>query len=137
MIIRGMNLINPFSDIASLPTISLPNIGGGGGGDFAGVSERAGMPQISAAMPAMPAPAAPLAVISGGGSRSQGPSFSGGSTTFDTQGQIGNFGLNNLPANFTINVSGGISTSAEIGKSVVDAITQYTQVYGPVRFATA
>jgi succinyl-CoA synthetase beta subunit len=35
----------------------------------------------------------------------------------------------------TINVSGGISTSAEIGKSVVDAINQYTQVYGPVRFA--
>jgi hypothetical protein len=32
-------------------------------------------------------------------------------------------------------VSGGISTSAEIGKSVVDAINQYTQVYGPVRFA--
>jgi hypothetical protein len=35
-----------------------------------------------------------------------------------------------------VNVNGGISTSAEIGKSVVDAISQYTQVYGPVNFAT-
>lgn len=35
----------------------------------------------------------------------------------------------------TINVSGGISTSAEIGKSVVDALTQYTQVYGPLDLA--
>ena len=35
-----------------------------------------------------------------------------------------------------VNVSGGISTSAEIGRSVVDAISQYTQVYGPVNFAS-
>jgi large-conductance mechanosensitive channel len=35
-----------------------------------------------------------------------------------------------------VNVNGGISTSAEIGKSVVDAINQYTQVYGPVNFAS-
>jgi hypothetical protein len=35
----------------------------------------------------------------------------------------------------TINVSGGISTSAEIGRSVVDALTQYTQVYGPLDLA--
>ena len=35
-----------------------------------------------------------------------------------------------------VNVNGGISTSAEIGKSVVDAISQYTQVYGPVNFAS-
>ena len=35
----------------------------------------------------------------------------------------------------TINVAGGISTSAEIGKSVVDALTQYTQVYGPLDLA--
>jgi len=35
----------------------------------------------------------------------------------------------------TINISGGISTSAEIGRSVVDALTQYTQVYGPLNLA--
>lgn len=35
----------------------------------------------------------------------------------------------------TINISGGISTSAEIGRSVVDALTQYSQVYGPLNLA--
>jgi hypothetical protein len=40
-----------------------------------------------------------------------------------------------MGANVTINVSGGISTSAEIGRSVVDALTQYTQVYGPLNLA--
>ena len=37
--------------------------------------------------------------------------------------------------NVTINITGGISTAAEIGKSVVDALTQYTQVYGPLNLA--
>jgi uncharacterized membrane protein YjjP (DUF1212 family) len=40
-----------------------------------------------------------------------------------------------MGVNVTINVSGGISTSAEIGRSVVDALTQYTQVYGPLNLA--
>jgi hypothetical protein len=35
----------------------------------------------------------------------------------------------------TINVSGGISSAADIGRSVVDALTQYTQVYGPLNLA--
>ena len=139
LIIRGMNLINPFSDIPSLSTISLPRIGGGSasyGGAYdametARAKSLAGIPSMTS----MPSPAAPMGGGGGGGSRSQGPSFSGGGgNSFDTQGQLGSFDLN-LPANFTINVSGGISTSAEIGKSVVDAINQYTQVYGPVNFA--
>lgn len=41
-----------------------------------------------------------------------------------------------MQGGFNINITGGIATSAEIGKSVVDAISQYEQVYGPVRFAT-
>ena len=40
-----------------------------------------------------------------------------------------------MGVNVTINVSGGISTSAEIGRSVVDALTQYSQVYGPLNLA--
>ena len=35
----------------------------------------------------------------------------------------------------TINVTGGISSAADIGRSVVDALTQYTQVYGPLNLA--
>jgi hypothetical protein len=135
LIIRGMNLINPFSDIPSLPSLSLPSIGGGSSGDFSGVSERAGMPEITAAMPAMPAPAAPLALAptsGGGGSRSQGPKFAGGSRSVDPQGGLFNGGG---MGDVNIIVNGGISTGVDIGKAVVDAITQYTQVYGPVNFS--
>ncbi|MDB9849445.1 hypothetical protein OAC42_02215 [Flavobacteriaceae bacterium] len=35
----------------------------------------------------------------------------------------------------TINITGGISSSADIGRSVVDALTQYSQVYGPLNLA--
>jgi hypothetical protein len=73
LIIRGMNLINPFTDIPMLPNLNLPNIGGGGGGDFAGVSERAGLPSGGSipsmapiSTPSIPTPAAPLS--SGGSS---------------------------------------------------------------------
>ena len=136
IIIRGMNLINPFSDIPSLPSLSLPSIGGGG--DFSGVSERAGMPTTTAAMSSMPAPAAPLALApssggGGGGSmskKSQGPGYAKGVSSRNSGGGV------DVQGGFNINVYGGISTSAEIGKSVVDAINQYTQVYGPVNFAT-
>ena len=123
-IIRGMNILNPFSDIPSLPTISLPRISGAGGGDFSGVSERAGMPTTSAAMPSMPAPAAPLALApsSGGGGgggmskKSQGPGYKAGASGNKFGGGV------DVQGGFNINVYGGISTSAEIGKSVVDAI---------------
>jgi len=135
LIIRAYNLI-PFRDnVDTLDNVSLPKLGsGGGGGDFAGVSERAGMPKISAAMPAMPSPAAPMASSGGGGGgggggfRSQGPSFAP-SASFNPYSA---FNDSKYGPEFVINVNGGISTSAEIGKSVVDALTQYTQVYGPV-----
>lgn len=35
----------------------------------------------------------------------------------------------------TINITGGISSATDIGRSVVDALTQYTQVYGPLNLA--
>jgi len=35
----------------------------------------------------------------------------------------------------TINITGGISSAADIGRSVVDALTQYSQVYGPLNLA--
>ena len=70
---------------------------------------------------------------------------SGGIVTGPTLAMIGESGpeavipLNGrnggMGGGVTINVSGGISTSAEIGRSVVDALTQYTQVYGPLDLA--
>ena len=136
-IIYAYNLVNPFSDIPPLSTnVVLPRAGGGSTSGIIAPPNppKSGGTMPGVSMPSMPSPAAPMVGGGGGGSsRSQGPSFSGGSRTFDTQGQFGDIGagLNN----FTINVSGGISTSAEIGKSVVDALTQYTQVYGPLNLA--
>jgi hypothetical protein len=138
VIIRGMNLINPFSDIPSLSTISLPRIGGGGGAAAvgSGAAREGGVGQVLAAMPAMPAPTAPLALAptSGGGGGmskgSQGPGYAKGMSNRNGPGGV------DVQGGFSINVFGGISTSAEIGKSVVDAIAQYQQVYGPVNFAT-
>jgi hypothetical protein len=39
--------------------------------------------------------------------------------------------------NFTVNVEGGLATSPEIGRAVVDAIKQYTNVSGPAAIAVA
>ena len=139
MIIRGMNLLNPFTDIAYLPTISLPNVGGGGGSASvgSGAAREGGVGQVLASMPSMPSPSAPLALApssgGGGGSMSkgsQGPGYKAGASGNKFGGGV------DVQGGFNINVYGGISTSAEIGKSVVDAIAQYQQVYGPVNFAT-
>jgi hypothetical protein len=40
-----------------------------------------------------------------------------------------------MGSNVTINITGGISSAADIGRSVVDALTQYSQVYGPLNLA--
>jgi hypothetical protein len=134
LIIRGMNLINPFTDIPKLPEINLGSINGGA--NFSGASERAGLPQASTAMPVMPAPAAPLASFGGGGGSgaTNGSIYSGsagGGNTIDTQGQIGNFfGGVNL-ADVTINVNGGDPNA------VVQALRDYMRQNGSVPITTA
>ena len=148
--INAINFLNPtsFGEIPNVPMpdfpkIPVPSFGGGSyfsppsnAGIFAPPNPpRSGGTMPGVVTPSMPSPAAPLPSVGGGGSTSQGPSFSGGGRTFDTQGQFGDIGAGLVASNFVINVSGGISTSAEIGKSVVDALTQYTQVYGPLNLA--
>jgi phage-related protein len=140
LIIRGMNLINPFSDIPSLPSLDLGRIGGGTAAAVgSGAAREGGVGQVLASMPAMPSPSAPLALApssggGGGGSSmskgSQGPGYKAGASGNKFGGGV------DVQGGFSINIFGGISTSAEIGKSVVDAIAQYQQVYGPVNFAT-
>jgi len=143
LIIRGMNLINPFSDIPSLPTLDLGRIGGGAAASVgSGAAREGGVGAIMAgvpSMPSMPSPAAPMASGGGGGGAggagftySQGPSFAASQFHRDAA-SFGDPGYGN--GGVTINVAGGISTSAEIGRSVGDALTQYTQVYGPLDLA--
>jgi hypothetical protein len=137
LIIRGMNLINPFSDIPSLPTLSLGRIGGDGGGSAYTGDKDLGVKVPASgniSLPSMPSPSAPMAGGGGGGGSS------GSSSSFaPINGPIGYVGgiqdrMANRP-DVTINVSGGISSAADIGRSVVDALTQYTQVYGPLDLA--
>ena len=144
LIIRGMNLINPFTDIASLPTINLPNIGGSSTGASvgSGAAREGGVGQVLAgvpSMPAMPAPAAPLPSAGGGGGGSSASAVSG---IGRVQGGLTTFGIAERIAardsgGVTINVSGGISTSAEIGESVVNAIRAYNRAAGPANIAVA
>ena len=137
LIIRGMNLINPFSDIASLPTINLPTIGGGGSAEFAGISERAGMPQVNAAIPSMPAPAAPLTVTSGGGGAGSG----GGATDFGDQsgrggGFFGDTSQAMASAIYNIYVS-GVMSNAQTGEEIVNNIRAYNRAAGPANITVA
>jgi len=140
-IIDGMNLINPFTDIPKIPNINLPNIVGGSGSGAAstgGAARNGGVGDILSTAPTMPTLAAPLPSVGGGGGGGGGGGSAGPSYA-PVNGPIGYVGgiqdrLANRP-DVTINVTGGISTSAQIGQSVVDALTQYTQVYGPLNLA--
>jgi hypothetical protein len=73
IIIRGMNIINPFTDIGSLPTISLGRIGGGGGSVTATprTADRAAR-EAGTTMPTVPA------IIAGGSGGGGGGAGGGG-----------------------------------------------------------
>jgi len=145
--ITALNLLSPFKDIPKVPLVNLPNIpvpsfgtGELGGGASNGIFAPPNAPRSGGGtMPGVSIPAMPelAPVISGGGNGggggTQGPSYA------PVNGPIGYVGgiqdrMANRP-DVTINVTGGISTSAQIGQSVVDALTQYTQVYGPLNLA--
>jgi hypothetical protein len=143
-IIDGMNLINPFSDIGKISTISLGRIGGGGAATSGGEAREGGTGSITPALPSMPS--LPPAIIGGGsgagggkgGSGGGGGGIGGGGDLVQIQGGLTTFGMaeriaaREAAAPVVINVSGGVSTSAEIGQSVYNALLQYKQVYGPL-----
>ena len=145
LIISGMNLINPFTDIGKLPTINLGRIGGGGGATSGGAAREGGTGSITPALPSMPS--LPPTLIgggggggggAGGGTGGGGGGIGGGGDLVTIQGALTTFGMaERIAARETappvvINVSGGVSTSAEIGQSVYNALLQYKQVYGPL-----
>ena len=143
--IYALNLLNPFKDIPSVPMVNMPripvpNFGSGtyNAPSTSGIFAPPNPPKSGGTMPGVSIPAMPelAPAINGGGggsSSSAGPSFA------PVNGPIGYIGgiqdrIANRP-DVTINVSGGISSAADIGRSVVDALTQYTQVYGPLDLA--
>jgi hypothetical protein len=74
----------------------------------------------------------------GGGTGGGGGGIGGGGDLVTIQGALTTFGMAERIAAreaappVVINVSGGVSTSAEIGQSVYNALLQYKQVYGPL-----
>jgi hypothetical protein len=134
LIIRGMNLINPFTDIGSLPTINLPSIGGSSSGAAVGSGAAreggvgaviANMPTIST--PSIPTPAAPLSTGGGGSSAFVQAPLTGGLG-------LGSMGIQERIANrqeITVNVNGGLASSADIGTAVVNAIKSFNRTNGP------
>jgi hypothetical protein len=78
----------------------------------------------------------------GGGSRVGGGGGGGGigspndlvtiQGALTTSGNAERIAAREAAAPVVINVSGGVSTSAEIGQSVYNALLQYKQVYGPL-----
>jgi hypothetical protein len=142
LIIRGMNLINPFTDIPSLPTINLGSIGGGGGSTSGGAETRTADRMAREAGATMPGLVSPIvgggAGGGGGGSTGGGGGGVGGGGDLVTiQGALTEFGMAERIAArgaspVTINVTGGMSTSAEIGQSVLNSLLAYQRTNGPL-----
>ena len=144
LIISGMNLINPFTDIGKLPTISLGRIGGSGSATSGGAAREGGTGSITPALPSMPS--LPPTLIGGGGgggggSRTGGGGggggIGGGGDLVQIQGALTTFGNAERIAargsgDVTINVTGGMSTSAEIGQSVLNSLLAYQRTNGPL-----
>jgi len=144
LIIRGMNLINPFGQLSLLPSINLGNIGGGGSGGATsgGAAREGGTGSITPALPSMPS--LPPSIIGGGsgggGSRVGGGGGGGvgnGGDLVTIQGALTEFGMAERIAArgaspVTINVTGGMSTSAEIGQSVLNSLLAYQRTNGPL-----
>ena len=144
LIIRGMNLINPFTDIDPLSTINLGRIGGSGAATSGGAAREGGTGSITPSLPSMPS--LPPTLIggggagggrSGGGGGGGGGGIGGGGDLVTIQGALTTFGNAERIAargsgDVTINVTGGMSTSAEIGQSVLNSLLAYQRTNGPL-----
>jgi len=142
ILIDAYNLFNPFGDIPKLPMITLPRTGGGGGGATSGGAAReGGTGSITPALPSMPSLISPITGgAGGGGSRAGGGGgggIGGGGDLVTIQGALTTFGNAERIAargsgGVTINVTGGMSTSAEIGQSVLNSLLAYQRTNGPL-----
>jgi len=141
IIIDGINLINPFTDIGKIGKISLGRIGGGAAGAEAVTSDIRTADRMAREAGAG-VPVTPSVITSGGGGGGGGGS-SGAQTSIGGPaggaqiGALTTFGMAERiaarePQPVTINVTGGISTSAEIGQSVLNSLLAYQRTNGPL-----
>ena len=144
-IISAMNLLNPFTDIGKIPSISMPSIGGAASSGPAavgsGMAREGGTGSIAGiTTPSMPVVIPPV-VSSGGGGGGGGaftPVVSGGGPYVGPSSIPGFTGGNaERIASMTVNVNGGLSTSADIGEAVVNALRAYNRSAGPLQLEIA
>jgi hypothetical protein len=147
-VIDVMNMVNPFEDIPNLPEpgyVPMPRR------TFGGTSGTASNLPLQFATPqGPPAPitgviAAIPAAGGGGGGGGGGSRVSGAPRPVSATPNVAGLaaadffsqGLDNprVRQDITVNVNGGLGTSAEIGAAVVDSIRQYNQVNGPAPIA--
>ena len=144
---EGLNFLNPFGDpIPILNPIKIPRLGGGsgtgGGAGFADLTteNRGSMPIFTA-----PSVVAPTLATGGGGGGNGGVTIAAptapGFASPAIQSVLPDYFMadptTQAAMNITINVDGGLATSADIGESVVNALRQYNQVQGPIPVAVA
>ena len=159
-IIRGLNIISPFSDIKYLDNIELGRVGGAGAKSTGGAAREGGTsgfgsgPTLTGLSPLPPLP------LGGGGGGGNGGGGSGGrqaSSVLDLSknyaGNLGgNYGITGNAGDFsslfdqfmvergtpiTVNVNGGLATSADIGRAVVNSIKAMNRVDGPAQIQVA
>jgi hypothetical protein len=147
-IIRAYNLI-PFRDnVDTIDHLNLSGIGRSSGSVGGKTLQQieAESRAVSSAVPTFAAPTGlPAAAPSGGGGGGGSTKSSGTSKemlaianlpTIDAMASVLNpgpqFGIQERMANVTVNVEGGIATSAEIGESVVNALRAYSRSAGPL-----
>jgi hypothetical protein len=155
IIIRGMNLINPFTDINYIQEISLGRLGDGGSsssGDRGGAAREGGTgASFDTSAPFMPPMALPSAVRAGGGGSSRAATLADLSKNY-AGNMGGNYGITGNAGDFsslfdqfmvergtpiTVNVNGGLATSADIGRAVVNSIKAMNRVDGPAQIQVA
>jgi hypothetical protein len=143
LVVDGINLVKPGSDVGKLNPISLPNIGGPGPVSGGGAGREGGTGSITPALPTMPMlPPSVITPPSGGG----GAPDRGTPIPFQPprlilpnpgSGGGGGGGVGGGGPDYVIQVNGGLATSAEIGQAVVNAIRAYNRSAGPAQIQVA
>jgi hypothetical protein len=156
-IIRGLNLISPFSDIKYLENIRLGRVGGEGAKSTGGAAREGGTGAFGSGptltdLPALPPlPTGMGGVGTGGGGgvaavpmapfmQDLSKQFMAGTQTRESvldrfSGEARNAMLER--GGITVNVNGGLATSADIGRAVVNSIKAMNRVDGPAQIQVA
>jgi hypothetical protein len=157
-IIRGLNLISPFSDIKYLENIRLGRVGGEGAKSTGGAAREGGTGAFgsgptSADLPALPPLPTGMGGVGTGGvgggvaaapmapfMQDLSKQFMAGTQTRESvldrfSGEARNAMLER--GGITVNVNGGLATSADIGRAVVNSIKAMNRVDGPAQIQVA